>query len=107
MALSVRIWYLSIGSTVAAFEVLHVRDERSHAFDPHCVVDRRAHAADGAVTLQLHHAGFLRALEERFVERRVMQRKRDIHPRAIFAPYGSLIEPRGIEIMVEERGLQA
>src|SRR5207237_7846033 len=99
MGLSVRIWYLSIGSTVAAFEVLHVRDERSHSFDRHCVVDRRAHAADRAVTLQLHHAGFPGALEEHFVERWVMQRKRDIHPRAIFAPHGSLVEPRGIEII--------
>src|SRR5438309_11559543 len=98
MGLSVRIWYLSIGSTVAAFEVLHVRDERSHSFDRHCVVDRRAHSAHGAVTLQLHHAAFPRALEERFVECRVMQRKRDVHPRAIFAPYGSFVEPRGIEI---------
>ena len=45
-------------------------DQRLHAFDRHGVVDRRAHAADRAVALELHHAARLGPLEERLVERR-------------------------------------
>ena len=54
-------------------------DQRLHAFDRHRVVDRRAHAADRAVALELHHAARLRALEEGVVERLVAQLERHVH----------------------------
>ena len=69
--LSVRIWNLVWSSAVPLLELLHVVDQRPHAFERHRVVDRRAHAAHGAMALQLVHARRLGALEKRCVERLV------------------------------------
>src|SRR5687767_725691 len=66
------------------FEFPHVGDQRADAFDGHGVVDRGAHAADRAVTLELHQVALLRAFEERLVQGLVLQGERNVHPRAVF-----------------------
>src|SRR3569623_264712 len=80
MALSVRILR---GSAMAFLEFAHAVDQRTHAFDRHGVVDRRAHAADRAVAFQLDQAAFLGSLEEGLVERGVLERERHVHQRAV------------------------
>ena len=75
---------------VAPFEVLHVVDQHPHALDRHRVVDRRAHAADRAVALQLHHAALLRPVQEDGIQIRFQKRERDVHARR--ADRGSLPE---------------
>src|SRR5688572_32940417 len=66
-----------------AFELLHIGDELAHAFDRHGVVDRGAHAANRAMSLELREVALRRALEERVVERLVFQRERHVHARAV------------------------
>src|SRR5690606_21557058 len=66
---------------MAALEVLHVVDQRLHALHRHRVVDRGAHAAGDAVSLEADQPGLARLREEGLVQRRVVQEERDVHPR--------------------------
>src|SRR5215472_18013616 len=86
-------------------EVAHVVGERPRALDWHGVVDRRAHAADSAVSLQLHHPALLSALEEGFVELLVGQSKRNIHARAVFLSCWARVELRPIDAIVQKTRL--
>ena len=45
------VFHREILLSVALLELFHVVDQRADAFDRHCVVNRCAHTADGAMTL--------------------------------------------------------
>jgi hypothetical protein len=64
-------------------KIMHEVDQRLHARQRHRVVDRRAHAADRPMPLQLQQAARLRLLEEVAIQRGVLQRERYIHARAV------------------------
>src|ERR1700751_2386728 len=95
-------WYFAIVSPLPPLELAHVIDQRLHALDRHRVVDRCAHAADGAVPLELHHAALLRALDKGLVELLVAQPERHVHARAVFLANRARIEFRLVEAVVEE-----
>src|SRR5688572_19688474 len=82
-------------------EVLHVVDELAHALDRHGVVDGGAHAAHGAVPLQLHHALALGALEELLVQLRIGERERHVHPGAVLPGDRVLVERARVEEVVK------
>src|SRR6516225_6455324 len=86
-------------------ELAHVVGERPHAIDRHRVVDRRAHAADRAVALELHHPALLRALEEGLVELLVGQSKRNVHARAVFLLCRARVELRSVDAIVQKTRL--
>src|SRR6185436_7735488 len=88
--------------TMFLFELAHVVDQGTHALDRHRVVDRRAHPADRAVALELHHAALHRALEERLVELGVLQRERHVHARAVFLRHRVVEEPALVEVVVQQ-----
>src|SRR5882672_3586856 len=64
-------------------ELPHVLHQPLHAIDRHGVVDTRAHAADGAVAFELHHAARFGAFEKLAVEFRIGESERDVHARAV------------------------
>src|SRR5438309_1160179 len=92
-------------SAISSFEILHVRDQRLYAFDGHGVVDRSSHAADRTVPLELHHAVFLGALEERLVLRLVLEPEGNVHTRTILFAHRTAVEPAAIEIIIDKRRL--
>ena len=49
---------------VLRFKLPHELNELLHALDRHGVIDRRSHAADGAVTFDVDEAGGRRFLDE-------------------------------------------
>src|SRR6266850_1985606 len=49
-------------------ELPHILHQPLHALDRHGVVDRGAHAADGAVAFELHHAARFGAFQELAVQ---------------------------------------
>src|SRR6185295_5707902 len=63
-------------------EFLHELDQCIDAFGRHRVVDGRAHAAHGAMTLEIHEAGLLGFVAEGLVELGLGQCERHVHPRA-------------------------
>src|SRR5688572_28016569 len=65
-------------------KLFHEGDQRLDALDRHGVVDRRAHAADGAMALQLREPARLGFGEEPGVELVVAQAKGHVHARAVF-----------------------
>src|SRR5467141_3382365 len=84
--------FLARALAMLGFEFLHVLDEPLYSLQRHRVVDRRAHAADRAVSLQLDHAAVLRALEEGIVEPCIRESERHVHPRAVFLGYRIPVE---------------
>src|SRR5215471_20494698 len=103
------VWILNVCmarySTVALLEVFHERDQRLDPGFGHRVVEARAHAADHAVTFEVREARGLRLLEERFVELRIRERERHVHPRTRRFLDGILVEIRAIDRGVELRRL--
>src|SRR6266478_2079446 len=97
--------FLARALAMLGFEFLHVLDEPLYSLQRHRVVDRRAHAADRAVSLQLDHAAVLRALEEGIVEPCIRESERHVHPRAVFLGYRIPVEAARIEKVVQQRGL--
>src|SRR5947209_4622262 len=83
-------------------ELPHVLDQPLHPLDRHGVVDRRSHAADGAVAFELHHAARFRPFQEFAVELGVRECERDIHARAVRLAHVVLEEGAGVEEVVEE-----
>src|SRR5712691_1651732 len=71
--------FLARALAMLGFEFLHVLDEPLHSLQRHRVVDRRAHAADRTVPLQLDHATLGRPLQEEFIQGSVFQGKRHVH----------------------------
>src|SRR5882757_5814583 len=78
-------------------ELLHILHQPLHALDRHGVVDRSAHAADGAVAFELHHAARLRPFQEFAVELGVRECERDIHARAVGLAHRVLEKGAGVE----------
>src|SRR5712692_7809334 len=61
----------------------HVLHQPLHSLDRHGVVDRRAHAADGAVAFELHHAARFRTFQKLAVEFGVREGEGEVHARAV------------------------
>src|SRR5437868_4758565 len=106
------IWLMTRISTFAArplamlgFKFLHVVHQGADALDRHGVVDRRTHAADQPVALELHHAALRGAFQEGVVQRGIFQDKRHVHPRAVFLRHRVVEESALVEVVVEHLGL--
>src|SRR6478672_6562144 len=77
---------LGAGRTIAAsavslLEVVHEDTQRLDTGLGQRVIDRCAHAAQGTMTLERNQARLRRFLQERLVERGVVQEERNVHPR--------------------------
>src|SRR5882672_129098 len=92
----------SRGSPLLRLELPHVLHQPLHALDRHGVVDTRAHAADGAVAFELHHAARFGAFQKLAVEFRIRQGERDVHARAVALAHGILEEGARVEEVVEQ-----
>src|SRR5690606_38294583 len=67
---------------VAPLEITHEIGQCLHAFHRHGVVDRRAHAAEHAMALERDQPGLAGLVEERRVQRIVVQEEWHVHARA-------------------------
>ena len=61
---------------------LHERGERLDALERHRIVDAGAHASYGAVAFEVGEPGGIGFAQEGFVEFRLREYERHIHPRA-------------------------
>src|SRR5262245_8527959 len=95
------------GLPVTTLELLHEADERIDAFGRHRVVDARAHAADGAMPVEVREPGRFRFREEGLVELRIREREWHVHERAAMLRNRVAIEARGVDGVVQLRGLRA
>src|SRR5712675_154556 len=73
-------------------ELLHVLHQPLHTLDRHGVVDRGAHAADGAVAFELHHTARFGAFQKLAVELGVREGEGNVHARAVGFAHGVLEE---------------
>src|SRR5512137_551092 len=92
-------------SAMAALEVIHEIDQRAHAFDGHGVVDRRPHAADQPVALQLDQALLPGLLQESVIQLRIGEGERHVHARTIAPVDPVRVEAGAIDRVVQQRRL--
>src|SRR5689334_20989250 len=94
-----RYWLIS---AMSAFKIFEICDQCLDALDRHRVVNRGAHAANSAVSLELNHAVLLCTPQERLVERRVAELERNIHARAVLLAHGIQVERAAVKAIVQE-----
>src|SRR5579862_4372101 len=88
-------------SAMRALELAHPVDERRDAFDRHRVVDRRAHAADSAMTFEVRQSALGRTREKRLVQAIVGEEEGYVHARAVRLSHAVAIEAGAVDFGVE------
>src|SRR5206468_9822444 len=68
-------------SAVAPFEIAHERNQRVDTGFRERVIDRRAHAADGAMSLETVEPGRSRFPDEHLLQLFICEPERDVHQR--------------------------
>src|SRR5450759_4073599 len=108
MLLSVRMRNVcAMMSAVLYLKFAHEFDQCLDARERHRIVNRRAHAADRTVTLELSQPARLCLLEEYLVERFVSQPEWHIHQRAVAPRHRRVVELGLIKEIVKNRRLGA
>src|SRR5258708_24469728 len=69
-------------SAVPPCKFAHVLDQHVDPFRRHGIIEARAHAPDGAMTLEIDQAGLARSGDEALVQFRPCQREGHVHPGA-------------------------
>ena len=99
-------WREELGLLVGALEAIHEVHKRLDTRLGHGVVDGGTHAADGAVTLEVHEAGLRRLGNELGIEVLVARNEGNVHEgAALGVGYRGMEELGGIKVVVENLGL--